>query len=74
MMQAQFIQKMEIRFWDQAIPLMSTSRPVQKLIRETYKLTHDRKLIPWIPAALVFSAGFGLGLGYLIGMSGLILH
>jgi len=73
MLNSHLVQKIEIRFWDQAIPLMSTSRAVQTLIRETYSLTRDRKTIPWIPAVLVFSASFGLGIGYLIGLSGVLI-
>ncbi len=74
MMQSQLFQKIEIGFWDQAIPLMSSSKPVQKLIRETYKLSRDRNIIRWIPAVLLCSAGFGLGLGYFIGAAGGVLH
>lgn len=73
MINSQFVQKVEIRFWDQAIPLMSSSKPVQLLIRETYRLTRERKMIRWIPALFVFSAGFGWGVGYLIGIAGSVI-
>jgi hypothetical protein len=73
MMQSQFIQKIEIGFWNQAIPLMTSSKPVQKLIRDAYQLSRDRNLVRWIPAILICSAGFGLGLGYFIGTAGMIL-
>lgn len=41
---ANITKKMEIRFWDFAIPMMSNSQGLRKLVNEAYHLLQDREL------------------------------
>ncbi|HVN56391.1 MAG TPA: hypothetical protein VMT46_18840 [Anaerolineaceae bacterium] len=68
------LNKIEISFWDRAIPLMTESKTVQSFIRQTYQYLEDPRKARWIPAAILLSAGFGLGLGYVMGSLGLAIR
>lgn len=67
------LHKIEITFWDRAIPLMDESRAVQKIVRESYRFKQNKRLATWMPAVIIASGGFGWGLGYLIGLMGALL-
>lgn len=66
------INKLELTFWDHAIPLMSESKTVQSLVRQMYSFTQNPRQATWIPAAILASASLGLGMGYVIGIFGAI--
>jgi hypothetical protein len=41
---ADISKKIEIRFWDFAIPMMSNNKKLRKLVNEVYRLLQDREL------------------------------
>ena len=41
---ADLSKKMEIRFWDFAIPMMSNNQKLRKIVNELYHLMQDREL------------------------------
>jgi len=60
------LHKLEISFWDRAIPLMSESYFVRQWIREAYAIHLQPTRGVWIPATLMISASLGFGMGYMI--------
>ena len=68
------INKIELTFWDHAIPLMSESKTVQAFVRKMYPYTKNPKNLTRVSAAILGSAGFGLLMGYFIGIYGVFPH
>ncbi len=68
------INKIELTFWDHAIPLMSESKTVQSLVKQMYVFTQSPRQATWIPAAVLASAFLGLGMGYIIGIFGAVVR
>jgi hypothetical protein len=68
------LNKIELSFWNRAIPLMTESRMVQSLVRKTYLYAKEPRRASWIPAAILASAGLGLGLGIILGSFQLYLR
>jgi hypothetical protein len=68
------LHKIELSFWDRAIPLMTDSKTVQSLVRQAYYYLKNPRKASWVPAALLLSASLGLGMGYVMGVLGLNLH
>ncbi|HEX2979083.1 MAG TPA: hypothetical protein VHO48_02355 [Anaerolineaceae bacterium] len=67
-------QKIEIAFWNQAIPLMSESKAVQFCIQQGYVALRQSGKMSWVPAVLLASASLGLGMGYILGLMGAIVR
>jgi hypothetical protein len=69
-----FINRVELSFWDVIIPLMSNSPFVQKIIRHGYAFTRENNTNAiWIPAMIAACAAFGLLAGFTLGHMGISL-
>jgi len=66
------LQRIELTFWDRAIPLMSESETVRYCIRKFYDVSRSEVKLGWLPALLVASATVGLSMGFLLGRLGAI--
>jgi hypothetical protein len=63
-----WINKIELKFWDAMIPLMSTSQSLQIVMKTTYGLFHDQSNRLYL--SLIAAASFGgILVGFLLALS-----
>jgi hypothetical protein len=72
MTQVSLLQRIELTFWNRAIPLMSESETVRYCIRKAYDVSRREVRFGWLPALLIASATVGLSMGFLLGRLGAI--
>lgn len=62
-MNATFTQKIELRFWDVMLPLLTKSEFVRKVVRDVITFYHNEQLVKRVAfAAMVGCAGFAFGI------------
>ena len=62
--------RVELSFWDLAIPLMSKSEAVRFCIKRGYLLSKQSPKFNWLSGMVLASASLGLGMGYILGAMG----
>jgi hypothetical protein len=62
-MNATFLQKIELRFWDIFLPLLSESQVLRKTVKAVVTFSHDDHLIRQVAlAGMIACAGFASGI------------
>jgi hypothetical protein len=62
-MMAEFAKKVELRFWDIMIPVLSNSERVRKLVRGAVAVYHNEELTRKIAVIVIIAcAGFASGI------------
>jgi hypothetical protein len=62
-MNATFTQKIELRFWDVMLPLLTKSNIVRKVVRDAMTFYHNEQLFQRVAfSVMVGCAGFAFGI------------
>ena len=62
-METTFMQKIELRFWDLFLPILTRSQLARKFVRASINFYHNEKLVRQVALILIIAcAGFASGI------------